>query len=109
VCAELETTADRARKEEEAEASAEHDQAPATKVPKTGRGKKPAGNKAEAAKPTPGKKQPSAKNAKIKVTMPSCVIVLCLFRMPHASPHIVMSRTMAMLSCAPLASHTNSS
>jgi hypothetical protein len=109
VCAELETAADRARKEEEAEASAEQDQAPATKVPKTGRGKKPAGNRAEAAKPAPGKKQASAENAKIKVTMlvPSCVIVLCLFRMPHASPHIVMSRT--MLSCAPLASHTNAS
>jgi hypothetical protein len=109
VCAELETAADRARKEEEAEASAEQDEAPATKVRKTGKGKNPAGNQAEAAKPATGKKKASAENAKIKVTMlvPSCVIVLCLFRMPHASPHIVMSRT--MLSCAPLASHTNAS
>ena len=105
MCAELETAADRARKLEEAEASSEEEAPPAAKV-----GRK--GTKAATPKPGAGnsKKKKDADNARIKVSMllvAACVSVLCLSWMPHASPHIVMSAT--MISCAPLASHTNAS
>lgn len=102
----MEYAGDRARKAAEAEASEEEEEAPAPNARRTGKVTKQ-GSKSPAAKPGKGKKNKAGQDAKIKVIMlvAACVMVLCLFRMPLDSPHIVITAT--MLSCAPLASHPN--